>query len=386
MRRAFLVILDGVGFGPAPDSSSYGDDGANTLGHVAEYAGSLHLPNLQALGLANIAPLAGLQPVNEPRAVHGLLREHSAGKDSVTGHWELCGVINEIPFPTYPAGFPPEIVDLVREVSGREILGNAAASGTEIMERLGGEHVRSGALILYTSADSVLQLLAHEDIVPLDELYHICQELRDRLQPPHRVGRVIARPFIGKEGAFERTANRKDFAVEPTADTVLDKLQERKIPVYGVGKVGTLFAGRGFTSQEKTATNALGIEATLRRMASDETSLTFTNLLDFDTLWGHRNDPAGFASGLEEFDKGLARWLEALRPDDLLIITADHGNDPLHPGTDHSREQVPLLAMYGRGSSGTGIGTRNFSDVAATLAEFFELEWSGPGDSFLTIL
>jgi phosphopentomutase len=386
MRRAFLIILDGVGYGSAPDSSLYGDDGANTLAHVASAAGPLHIPVLQSLGLANISHLDSVDPIDRPRAVHGLLREHAAGKDSVAGHWELTGVITEVPFPTYPDGFPEDVVDLVKRISGREIIGNVAASGTEIMERLGGEHIRTGDLILYTSADSVLQILAHEEVVPLEELYRICEQIHLQLENPHRVGRVIARPFIGREGAFERTTNRKDIAQEPIADTILDKLVKQQIPVYGIGKVGTLFANRGFSTQEKTGNNELGMAATVRRIRGAEGGLTFTNLLDFDTHWGHRNNPEGFARGLEAFDNELGGWLNELKSDDLMIITADHGNDPTYPGTDHTREQVPLLAFFGGGSSGQQREIGNFSDVAATLAEFFNLDWDGPGTSFLTTL
>lgn len=384
MRRAFLVVLDGVGIGTAPDSVEYGDDGADTLGHVLSDGPSVSLPTLSALGLGRIRPLRGVPEVEQPGASFGTMREVSAGKDSVTGHWELTGVVGEHPFPTYPDGFPPEIVELVEEVSGRRTLGNEAASGTEIMERLGGEHLRTGALILYTSADSVLQLLAHEQVVPLPELYRICTELRERLLPPHNVGRVIARPFIGEEGAFVRTANRKDFALEPTAVTVLDRLVESGIPVRGIGKVDTLFAGRGFSDARRTPDNAAGIAATLEQIQSSEPGLTFTNLLDFDTLWGHRNDVHGFARGLVEADRGIASWLEALRPDDILILTADHGNDPTYPGTDHTREFVPLLALLGRSGTGSDLGERNgFMDVAATLAEWFGIDWDGPGRSFL---
>ncbi len=386
MRRAFLIILDGVGFGSAPDSSLYGDDGANTLAHVASVAGPLGIPNLQSLGLANIAALPSVDSVENPRAVHGLLREHGEGKDSVTGHWELCGVLNETAFPTYPNGFPEDVVDLVKRISGREVIGNIVGSGTDIMDQLGAEHVDTGALILYTSADSVLQILAHEEIIPLDELYRICDQIHQQLEDPHRVGRVIARPFVGENGQFIRTSNRKDFAQEPIRATILDKLTDAGIPVHGVGKVGTLFANRGFSTQEKTATNELGIAATLERIHANDSSLTFTNLIDFDMQWGHRNDPEGFARGLESFDVGLGQWLKALRPDDLMIITADHGNDPTYPGTDHTREYVPLLAMRGSGSSGQSLGKLDFSDVAASLAEFFGLEWDGPGTSFLATL
>ncbi|MBS1262441.1 MAG: Phosphopentomutase [Calditrichaeota bacterium] len=384
-RRAFLIVLDGVGIGAAPDAGEYGDAGANTLAHVAGMSGGVELPVLARLGLGNIASLTGVRPARNPQASHGLMRELGAGKDSITGHWELCGVINDTPFPTYPDGFPGDVVALVERISGRDVIGNEAASGTEIMQRLGAEHLRTGALIIYTSADSVLQILAHERVVPLAELYRICERIRRQLPREHRVGRVIARPFAGEQGGFERTANRRDFAVEPPDQTLLDQLMRERVRVHGIGKVDTLFAGRGFTSRTRTKSNTDGIIATLERIRSTVPGLVFTNLLDFDTRWGHRNDVAGFAKGLEDFDKGLKYWVEALRPGDLMILTADHGNDPTFPGTDHTRELVPLLAWHGGGIRGRDLGLRHgFADVAATVAAHFGLEWNGPGESFLS--
>lgn len=386
-RRAFLIVLDGVGVGRAPDAALYSDEGSDTLGNLARESGGLVLPNLQRLGLGNLSAIEGVQPVPNPVANHGRMQEISAGKDSVTGHWELAGVVTDTPFPTYDNAFPPEVVELVEEVAGRGVIGNEVASGTEIMDRLGGEHVRSGKLILYTSADSVLQLLAHEEVVPLEEQYRICAEIRERLEPPHNVARVIARPFLGEEGNFERTPNRKDFALTPHAPTILDLLHDAGMPVHSIGKVDTLFDGRGFSGGTKTKNNADGIARTLQRIQSDEAGLTFTNLIDFDMLWGHRNDVDGFRAGLEELDRALPAWLESLKDDDLMIITADHGNDPTTPSTDHSREHVPLLAWVGRGGDGRDLGRREgFMDVAATLAQWFGMDWRGPGTSFLAAL
>ena len=378
------MVLDGVGVGGAPDASLYGDEGSDTLGNLSRHHGGLQLPNFRKLGLGNLSTIEGVDPVDTPLAGFGRLEELSAGKDSVTGHWELCGIITKTPFPVFPDAFPPEIVDLVARISGRDVIGNEVASGTEIMARLGGEHVRTGALILYTSADSVLQILAHEEVVPLEEQYRICEEIHHSLKPPYRVGRVIARPFIGKEGEFVRTANRVDYAVTPPVDTVLDKIVAAGLPVAGIGKVDTLFAGRGFTSAEHTKENADGFERTLAHLRDQESGLTFTNLLDFDTQWGHRNDVDGFKAGMEELDRRLPEWLELLRDGDLMIVTADHGNDPTTPSTDHSREHVPLLAWIGQGGAGKQLGVhKGFIDVAATIAEHLGVEWDGPGKSFL---
>jgi len=382
--RVFLIILDGVGIGAAPDASLYGDEGSDTLGNLARLQSGLHLPELQKLGLGNISSLAGVPGVTEPKASYGKMTPQSVGKDSISGHWEICGIRLDIPFPTYPNGFPAEVVDLVEEVCGAAILGNEVASGTEIMARLGGEHLRTGRLILYTSADSVLQLLAHEDIIPLDQLYRICEEIHTRLVPPHRVARIIARPFMGKEGAFQRTSNRKDFALAPPAVTILDLIHDNGYTVIGIGKVDTLFAGRGFSQAIHTKSNREGISRIQEMIKLFSCGLVFANLIDFDMLWGHRNDPIGFQRGLEELDRYLPDWLTYARDDDLFILTADHGNDPTTVSTDHTREYVPLLAWRGRGGQGNNLGIRDsFCDVAATLAEFFGIAWNRLGRSFL---
>ncbi len=379
--------MDGVGVGSAPDASAYGDEGSDTLGNLSRAVGGLRLPTFQGLGLGNLANVEGVLPADSPGAAFGRMQEVSSGKDSINGHWEICGLPTELPFPTYPNAFPEDVVELVRSISGREVIGNEVASGTEIMARLGAEHVRTGDLILYTSADSVLQILAHERIVPLEELYRICEGIHKALPAKHRVGRVIARPFVGEEGAFERTANRRDFAVAPPADTVLDALQRAGVPVHGIGKVDTLFAGRGYTSATHTKNNEQGFDLTLERIRTLNRGLVFANLLDFDTLWGHRNDVPGFRQGMEDLDRWLPRWLDALQPGDLLIMTADHGNDPTTPSTDHSREHVPLLVLLEGGKQGVDLGLRlGFMDAGATIADFFDVPWSGAGVSFLSDL
>ncbi len=382
-----MIVLDGVGVGRAPDADLYGDQGSDTLGNLARWAGGLTLPNLQRLGLGNLHDIPGVSAVDNPSACYGRMEERSAGKDSIDGHWEMCGVITEVAFPTFPNAFPQEVVDLVEEVAGKPVLGNEVASGTEIMARLGEEHLKTGRLILYTSADSVLQLLASEDVVPLEEQYRICQEIHNRLEPPYRVARVIARPFVGQPGNFQRTANRKDFAVEPHGVTIADALTEAGIPVHGIGKVDTLFAGRGFTTATHTKNNADGINRIREQLAQLDSGFVFANLLDFDQAWGHRNDCPGFKGGLEELDRTVPTWLEQVKQGDLIMMVADHGNDPTTPSTDHSREHVPLLAWLGGNSEGVDLGLRNtFADVAATLADYFDLNWSGPGQSFLSQL
>lgn len=382
--RSFLIVLDGVGVGNAPDASFYGDEGSDTLGNLAANAGGLSLPNLQKLGLGNLSSIKGVDAVETPLASFGRMEEISAGKDSITGHWELCGVVTERPFPTFPNGFPEEIIELVQSVSGRGVIGNLVGSGTDIMEKLGQQHVATGDLILYTSADSVLQILAHEEIIPLEELYRICKNIHQNLPEKHLVSRVIARPFVGIDSDFIRTPNRKDFALEPHATSILDVLSENQYSVQGIGKVDTLFAGRGFSSHQRTKNNAAGMQAVLEQIKSFEGGLVFANLIDFDMLWGHRNDQKGFIAGLEELDRFLPRWLEAATDDDLFLIVADHGNDPTTPSTDHSREHVPLLAWRGKGGNGSNLGIRKgFYDVAATLGDFFRVNWNGPGISFL---
>ena len=376
-RRVVLITLDGVGVGELPDADRYGDAGANTLKHVVQCCGGLQLPTLERLGLGNILPLPGVSPAASPAAAFGRMRELSAGKDTTTGHWELAGVIKAEPFPTYPAGFPREIIEAFVGETGCSPLGNVAASGTDILRHLGEEHLRSGRPIVYTSADSVFQIAAHEDIFPVDRLYEICRIAR-RILNPYRVGRVIARPFIGSCAAdFRRTSRRHDFSLPPTAETILESIQRAGLRVYGVGKIRDIFAGRGVTDFVYTGSNAEGMERTLEALEKVEKGLVFTNLVDFDMLFGHRLDPLGFGRALEEFDCWLPRLLERLEPYDLLLITADHGCDPTTPGTDHTREYVPLLAWHPRLRRGSDLGERDsFADVAATIAELFDIEFS----------
>lgn len=382
VKRVVLITLDGCGIGALPDAARYGDVGANTLGHVAEACGGLKLPNLQALGLGNILELPGVPPVAAPLGGWGRMAEASAGKDTTTGHWEIAGIIEPNPLPTYPTGFPEEIIAALRRETGLDFLGNIAASGTEILKELGDEHVRSGRPIVYTSADSVFQIAAHEEVIPVERLYEICCAAR-RILDPYRIGRVIARPFIG--GApdnYRRTANRHDFSLSPTAPTILDGLTAAGIPVYGVGKIRDIFAGRGVGDFVFSSDNRDGMAKTLTALAQRERGLIFTNLVDFDMLYGHRLDALGFGQALEDFDRWLPECRAALNAEDLLIVTADHGCDPTTPGSDHTREYVPLLAWSPGMARGTALGERtSFADVAATVAEAFGLP-VGAGRSF----
>jgi phosphopentomutase len=381
-RRAIVIVLDGVGIGEAPDAAAYGDVGSDTLGNIARAVGGLELPHLRDAGLGRIKPLLGLDPVPAPRGAWGLMQPRSAGKDSTTGHWEIAGVILEHPFPTYPDGFPANLVDEFARRTGRAVIGNVVGSGTAIIARYGPEHERTGAWILYTSADSVFQVAAHERIVPLEELYRACETARAMLVPPHDVSRVIARPFVGEAGAYTRTAHRRDFAIAPPTETLLDALEARGVPRAGVGKVDDLFAGRGIAS-EHTRDNADGIGAILRAMRRVDGGLIFANLVDFDQLWGHRNDVAGFYEGLRAFDRALPVIETALREDDVLFVTADHGNDPTTPSTDHARECVPVLALGAAVRPGP-IGVRTtFADLGATVAEWLGVPFRGAGTSFL---
>jgi phosphopentomutase len=384
-RRAIILVLDGVGIGAAPDAADYGDAGSNTLGNLARAVGGFDLPNLERLGLGCIAPLAGMQPLPHPRGAWGKMRPASAGKDSTTGHWEIAGVHLARPFPTYPNGFPAGLVNEFAERTGRGVLGNVAASGTEIITRLGAEHERTGRWILYTSADSVFQVAAHERIVPLDELYAACEIARSMLVAPNDVSRVIARPFTGEEGGYRRTAARRDFSIAPPERTLLDALAERGIPRVGVGKVDDLFARRAITSVH-TADNAAGLVEIHRVLDALDGGLLFANLVDFDQLWGHRNDGAGFYEGLRAFDTALPALERALREDDLLFLTADHGNDPTTSSTDHARECVPLL-VAGRRVHPRSLGERStFADLGATVAEWLGVDFRGHGVSFLAEL
>lgn len=366
----------------------YGDVGSNTLANTARAVGGLQIPNLASLGLGNIADIEGVRPVSAPRASYGKMIEVSKGKDSTTGHWEIAGLITDKEFPTFPKGFPKSLLERFLQVTGGTgYLGNTVASGTAIIQQLGAEHVRTGFPIVYTSADSVFQIAAHEDIIPLQQLYEMCQRTRDAVcVDDFAVGRVIARPFVGKDGVFTRTANRRDFSVQPRGVTVLDLLMKAGIATVGIGKVDDLFAGRGLSTKIHTKSNAEGIESIVRESKGLKSGLIFANLVDFDMLYGHRNDPKGFASALEEFDRALPRIHEALNPDDMLIITADHGNDPVTPSTDHSREYAPLLCFMKSKKVGANLGTRKtFADLGKTVAEFFGVPNSLTGESFLSI-
>lgn len=385
IKRTILIVLDGVGIGEMPDAASFGDQGSNTLGNLAKTMGGLNLPNLEKLGLGNIAPIQGVAPRISPLANFGKMAEKSPGKDSTTGHWEIAGCITKRAFPIYPTGFPQEILDKFTQKTGHGILGNKPASGTEIIKELGMEHLQTGKVIVYTSADSVFQIAAHEAIVPLAELYKICEIAREILTGPHAVSRVIARPFIGDSpDNFTRTRARRDFSLKPTCKLLQDCVREKGIQTIGIGKIDDLYAGQGLDKKIHSKSNAQGIEAMLEQINRTEEALILVNLVDFDMLWGHRNNPTGFKQELEYFDKKLAIILNLLRPDDLLCITADHGNDPTTPSTDHSREYVPLL-VYGKSiQSGIHLGIRpTFADLGKTIAQAFASErCSISGNSF----
>lgn len=384
-RRAVILVLDGVGIGEAPDAARYGDAGSDTLGHVCREVRDLVLPNLERTGLGNIKPLDRVHATSAPEGAWGLLQPASAGKDSTTGHWEIAGLHLARPFPTYPEGFPAEVIEAFSRATGRGVIGNVAASGTEIIDRLGEEHQRTGKWIVYTSADSVFQVAAHEQTVPLEELYAACQTARRQLVSPHDVSRVIARPFAGAPGAYKRTANRRDYSIEPPGETLLDALAAAGVPRAGVGKVDDLFAGRAIRSRH-TSGNAEGIRFILEWLQGEQGGLLFANLVDFDTLFGHRNDAAGFARALREFDDALPAIRAALREDDLLFITADHGNDPTTVSTDHARENAPVLVL-GDAVHSVSLGTRStFADLGATVAEWLNVGFRGAGTSFLSAL
>ena len=377
--------MSAVGMGELPDADRYGDRGANTLLHVAEHVNGLRLPTLQRLGLGNLLPMPGVRPMLVPEAARARMTERSAGKDSTTGHWEMMGLVLDEPFPTYPDGFPRDLLEAWSERVQRGWLGNVAASGTEIVDRLGDAHRETGSFIVYTSADSVFQVAAHEAIVPIEQLYDACRAARDMLTGRHAVGRVIARPFEGEPGAWRRTSRRKDFSLAPHAPTLLDRMSEAGHRVVTVGKVDDLFAGHGIRDAIHTKDNEEGEAVLLDLVKRSGEGLVFANLVDFDTLYGHRNDPVGFARALEHFDASLAEFLGRLRGDEMVWITADHGNDPTTPGTDHTREYTPLLVAGPRVAQGVDLGTRtSFADLAATLAEVFSVRAPRSGTSFLS--
>jgi phosphopentomutase len=390
--RAIVIVLDGVGIGALPDAARYGDESSNTVGNIARHL-PLRLPMLRALGLDRVVPLGeplGFGEVTgggSPRVPHavGRMAEVSPGKDSVTGHWELMGVVLDRAFPVFPSGFPPTVIAEFSRLTGRGVLGNVAASGTAIIDELGAEHVRTGSLIVYTSADSVFQIAAHQEIVPIDELYGACEIAFELVCRGLGVGRVIARPFVGTAGSFKRTTGRRDYVLPPMGETLLDRLTDASRPVVAIGKIEDLFGGRGITRAIHTSSNNEGMDAVLREMRTVEGGLILANLVDFDTVYGHRNDIAGYAADLERFDQRLAELLPELASSDLLVVTADHGNDPTTPSSDHSREYVPILVTGAGVGYGIDLGTRRtFADVGQTLAEVFDIGPLAHGTSFLS--
>ncbi len=382
-RQVICIVLDGVGAGEAPVAATFGDVGSDSLGNTARAVGSLRLPVLGRMGLGCITPIAGVPPVENPIACFGKMRPVAQAKDSTSGHWELMGCVLDDAFPTYPDGFPQAIVGALERAIGHRVIGNHSASGTAIIQELGEEHVRSGHPIVYTSQDSVFQVAAHENVIALDELYRICEAARALLVPPYAVARVIARPFAGTAGAFYRTPGRRDFSVAPPRDTLLDALVASGRKVIGIGKIGDLFCGRGLTRSVSTTNNRDGMDATLEAVREGRWDFVFVNLVDFDTMWGHRNDPRAYALGLEEFDSYLSDLIQSLDEQTLLLITSDHGNDPTTESTDHSREYVPLIAYRPGMLRTSDLGIREtLSDVAATIAENFGLAGT-PGTSFL---
>ncbi|MEC5422336.1 phosphopentomutase [Virgibacillus sp. C22-A2] len=384
-KRVFIIVMDSVGIGEAPDAEQFNDTGADTLGHIAAYMNGLHMPNLASLGISNIKEIKGIEKADPPIAHFTKMQEASNGKDTMTGHWELMGLNIQQPFQTFPDGFPEELLNELEEKSGRKVIGNKPASGTAILEELGMEHMNTGALIVYTSADSVLQIAAHEDIVPIEEQYRICQIAREiTLDEKYMVGRIIARPFVGKPGAFQRTSNRHDYALKPFGRTVMNEMKDAGYDVIALGKISDIFDGEGVTESIRTTDNEDGMTKLVDTMRKDFTGLSFLNLVDFDAKFGHRRDPEGYGKALEAFDARLPEVIKEMKEDDLLIITADHGNDPLHEGTDHTREYVPLLVHHTAVTKGTELPIREtFADIGATISENFNIKMPEFGTSFL---
>ncbi|MCM3769656.1 MULTISPECIES: phosphopentomutase [Priestia] len=384
-KRVFLIVMDSVGIGESPDAEKYNDKGADTFGHIAEHCNGLHMPNMAKLGLSNIREIKGIDKAEKPLAYYTKMQEASAGKDTMTGHWEIMGLNIDTPFNVFPDGFPEELISQLEEKTGRKIIGNKPASGTEILDELGKQHMETGDLIVYTSADSVLQIAAHEEIVPIDELYKICEIARElTLDDPYMIGRVIARPFLGEPGSFTRTSNRHDYALKPFGRTVMNELKDNDIDVIAIGKISDIYDGEGVTKSLRTKSNMDGMDKLVDTLNMDFTGLSFLNLVDFDALYGHRRDPQGYGQALEEYDARLEEVFNLLKEDDLLIITADHGNDPVHHGTDHTREYVPLL-VYNKGmQEGKELSIRQtFADIGATVAENFGVTMPKHGKSFL---
>ncbi|WP_277674210.1 phosphopentomutase [Piscibacillus halophilus] len=384
-KRVFLIVMDSVGIGEAPDAKEFNDEGADTLGHIAEHMNGLTMPNMGKLGLSNIREVKGIEPAEHPMAHYTKMQEASVGKDTMTGHWEIMGLRMDQPFRTFPEGFPEDLVQKIEAKTGRKVIGNKPASGTKIIEELGKEHIDTGALIVYTSADPVLQIAAHEDVVPLEELYNICETVREMTKDdPYMIGRIIARPFVGEPGNFQRTSNRHDYALKPFGRTVMNEMQDADYDVIALGKISDIYDGEGVTEAIRTNDNSDGMDKLLESLNQSFTGLSFLNLVDFDAKFGHRRDPQGYGEALEEFDRRLPEVLDKMNEDDLLIITADHGNDPTHHGTDHTREYVPLLAYHKGIKEAKELTLRQtFADVGATIAENFNVKSPKYGESFL---
>ncbi|QOX65863.1 phosphopentomutase [Anoxybacterium hadale] len=386
MKRAVLIVLDSLGIGEMPDAPGYGDAGADTLGHIAESKADLAIPNLLSLGLGNIEGVTKLKADAEPKGAYGRLTEMSKGKDTITGHWEIAGLYTEIPFKTFPE-FPEEFMEAFEKEIGIETLGNYAASGTEIIEALGPEHEKTGKPIIYTSADSVFQIAANTDVIPLERLYHICEVARRMLVGDVQVGRVIARPYVIQDGQRVRTSDRKDYAVSPSGKTVMDHIKDSGKLVYAIGKINDIFNGQGVSLSVHTDSNMDGVDKTVQALHADFEGFIFTNLVDFDSKYGHRRDPVGYGKCLEEFDNRLPEIMGAMKADDILILCADHGNDPVHEGWDHTREYVPVVVWGKRLKQSVNLGTRaSFADISATIAEYLSVSKSEMGESFLGLL
>jgi phosphopentomutase len=387
-KRIFLIVMDSVGIGESPDAEKFGDKGADTLGHIAEKMNGLNMPNMGRLGLSNIREIKGINKADKPVAYYTKMMEASNGKDTMTGHWEIMGLNIQTPFRVFPDGFPDELLSELVQRTGRKIIGNKPASGTEILDELGEEHMKTGALIVYTSADSVLQIAAHEEIIPIEEQYKICKIARElTLDEKYMVGRVIARPFLGEPGNFKRTANRHDYALKPFDRTVMNEMKDAGLDVIAIGKISDIYDGEGVTQSLRTISNMDGMEKLVQTLDMDFTGMSFLNLVDFDALYGHRRDPGGYGKALEEYDARLPEVFAKLKEDDLLIITADHGNDPTAPGTDHTREYVPLIVYSKMMSEGKELPIREtFADIGATVAENFKVKMPNFGKSFLNEL
>ncbi|KML46147.1 MULTISPECIES: phosphopentomutase [Bacillaceae] len=387
-KRVFLIVMDSVGIGEAPDADKFGDKGADTIGHIAEKMNGLKMPNMGILGLSNIREIKGIEKADNPKAFYTKMQEASNGKDTMTGHWEIMGLNIQTPFRVFPDGFPDELISELEARTGRKIIGNKPASGTEILVELGEEHMRTGALIVYTSADSVLQIAAHEDIIPIEEQYKICKIARElTLDEKYMVGRVIARPFVGEPGNFQRTSNRHDYALKPFDRTVMNEMADGGLDVVAIGKISDIYDGEGITEAIRTTSNMDGMDKLIETFDKEFTGLSFVNLVDFDALFGHRRDPEGYGKALEEFDERLPEVFEKMQDGDLLIITADHGNDPVHHGTDHTREYVPLLVYSKDMEEGKELPvSETFADIGATIADNFNVKMPAYGKSFLNQL